>query len=96
MKLEVYDPTGNTQIFQSHAPRLDTLAGKTICELSNGEWGAQRIFPAIREVLQKRFPDAKFVPFTEFPVGTEEIDNETTIDRVVRRGCQAVITGNAG
>ena len=72
------------------------LAGKTICELSNGEWRGQRTFPAIRELLHKRFPDATFVPFDEFPVGTEQIDNETTIDMVVRRGWQAVIVGNAG
>jgi hypothetical protein len=96
MPLEVYNPTGHIQLVQSHAPRLDTLAGKTICELSNGEWGSQRIFPAIREALQKRFPDAKIIPFSEFPVGTEKIDDETTVDRVVRRGCQAVIAGNAG
>ena len=96
VKLEVYIPTGSTQVVQSHATRLTTLAGKTICELSNGEWGAYRIFPAIRELLQKRFPDAKLVPFTEFPVGTEKIDNEATIDTVARRGCDAVIVGNAG
>ncbi len=96
MKLEVYNPTGNTQLIQSHAPRLDTLAGKTICELSNGEWGAQRIFPAIREALQKRFPDLKIIPYTEFPVGTEKIDHETATDMLVSRGCQAVISGNAG
>jgi ABC-type cobalamin transport system ATPase subunit len=96
MTLEVYNPAGNTQLVQSHALRLDTLAGKTICELSNGEWGAQRIFPAIREALQKRFPDLKMIPYTEFPVGTEKIDNETATDRVVSRGCQAVISGNAG
>ena len=96
VKLEVYNPTGSTQVVQSHATRLNTLAGKTICELSNGEWGAQRIFPAIRELLQKRFPDTKLVPFSEFPVGTEKIDNEATIDMVARRGCDAVIVGNAG
>ena len=96
VQLEVYNPAGNTQAVESHAPRLDTLAGKTICELSNGEWGSQRIFPAVRESLQKRFPDAKIIPFTEFPVGTEKIDNEAAIDMVVQRGGQAVITGNAG
>jgi hypothetical protein len=95
MKLEVYNPTGSAELVQLHAPRLDTLAGKTICELWNGSWGGERTFPVVRELLQKRFPGAKFIPFTEFPVGTEHIDNETTIDRVVRRGCQAVITGNA-
>lgn len=95
-QLEVYHPTGETQLVQAHAARLDTLAGKTICELSNGEWGSQRIFPALRESLQQRYPDAKLIPFTEFPFGTEKIDQESTADMVVQRGCQAVITGNAG
>ena len=96
IQLEVYNPAGDTKLVQSHAPRLETLAGKTICELSNGEWASERTFPAIRELLHKRFPDAKVIPFNEFPVGTEKIDDEATIDMVMRRGCQAVIAGNAG
>jgi hypothetical protein len=94
--LNLYNPTGGTEVTQVHAPRLPNLNGKTICELSNGTWGDLRTFPLIRELLQRRFPDAKLIPFTEFPVGSEQIDKESTIDMVIKKGCQAVITGNAG
>ena len=94
--LKVYNPAGAYEITQLHAHRLLDLRGKTICELSNGVWEDLRTFSLIRELLQKRFPDAKFIPFTEFPIGTEQIDKESTVDMVVKKGCHAVITGNAG
>jgi len=94
--LKVYNPTGAFEVTQLHAPRLPDLGGKTICELSNGGWEDHRIFPAIRELLAKQFPDARFIPLDEFPIGTENIDKDSTIDMVVKKGCQAVITGMAG
>ena len=94
--LKVYNPTGAFEVTQLHAPRLPDLRGKTICELSNGGWEDHRIFPAIRELLAKQFPDAKFIPLDKFPIGTENIDKDSTIDLVVKTGCQAVITGMAG
>lgn len=94
--LKVFNPTGAFEVTQLHAPRLPDLRGKTICELSNGGWEDHRILPAIRELLRKRFPDAKFIPLNEFPIGTENIDKDSTIDMVVKKGCQAVITGMAG
>ena len=95
MTMVVNHPAGGLEPTQFHATRLRDLNGKTICELSNGKWEDQRIFAAIRESLQKRFPDAKIIPLTEFPVGSEQIDKESTIDLIVQKGCQAVITGNA-
>jgi hypothetical protein len=47
-------------------------------------------------LLQKRFPDVKIIPYTEFPVGTRGIDDDKIGEIVKGRGCQAVITGNAG
>lgn len=94
--LEVCDPTGPFELTELHAPRLDSLAGKTICELSNGKWEQDRTFALIRELLQKRYPDARIVPYTEFPEGTNEIQDESITDLVRKKGCQAVITGNAG
>ncbi len=64
--LTVYDPTGSIQVTQLNAKRLDTLAGKTICQLSDGMWQDSRTFPVITELLQKQFPTAKIIPFTEF------------------------------
>ena len=49
----------------------------------------------IRRLLKERFPRLNIIPFTEFPTGTEPIDNESTIDRLLEKGCEALITGNA-
>ena len=94
--LEVLDPSGGYEVTALHAPRIDTLAGKTICELSNGSWEDGRTFPAIRDVLQRKYPDLKIIPFKEFPVGSLEIDSEDAVKLVKQKGCQAVIVGNAG
>ena len=93
--LEVYNPTGEIEITEHHAPRLDTLEGKTICELSDSRWEAHRTFPLIRELLQKRFPTAKFIPYTEFP-GGHDIEREETANLLVKRGCDGAIIGNGG
>ncbi len=94
MTLEVYNPTGAIDITRLHAPRLDSLRGKTICELSNRLWEDFRIFPRIRESIKKRSPDVKIVPYTEFPniYGVKEDD---LIERLKEKGCDAVIVGNA-
>ncbi|MBW1801439.1 MAG: hypothetical protein JRJ85_12020 [Deltaproteobacteria bacterium] len=94
MALEVCDPTGAMEITESHAPRLDDLNGKTICELSNRLWEDFRIFPRIRELLQKRFPDANLIPYTEFHnvYGAEE---HVLIERLKEKGVDAAIVGTA-
>lgn len=93
--LDVHNPAGSCEIMQRHAPRLNDLNGKTICELSNGVWDDQRTFPFIRKLLQSRFPGLKIVPFSEFPIGSERIDNDSTIEMLLQMGCDALITGNA-
>ena len=93
--LEVFDPCGIVRETTRHAPRLSELSGKTICELSNGRWEPDRIFPRIRELLQKQFPTAKFIPYTEFPEGSDQIDVDDIGKIVKDKGCQAVIAGNA-
>lgn len=94
--LEVYNPSGALKASEQHAPRLDTLNGKTICELSNGIWEAERMFPLIREELKKRYPDIRIIPYTEFPVGNDQIDSAEVAKLVQAKGGQAVISGNAG
>jgi len=94
--LEVYDPTGVMEISQIHAPRLDSLGSKTICELSNDTWQAHRVLPEIRKLLGEKYPSAKFIPYTEFPMGNPGIDSEKAADLIVKKGCQTVIIGNAG
>jgi hypothetical protein len=45
--------------------------------------------------LQELFPTAKFIPYTEFPMGNEAIDSEKAAGLVARAGAHAVIIGNA-
>ena len=95
-KLTVHSPAGAFEISQPYADRLMDLSGKTICELSNGLWEDARIFGCIRGLLQKRFPDARIIPFTEFPIGTEQIDQESAVDLLLKKGCEAAIVGIGG
>ncbi len=96
MTLEVYNPAGSVETTLLHAPRLDTLAGKTICELSNSLWEHDRIFPVLRETLQKQFPTVKFLPYTEMNLSTLDLHDVEHVSKVVKeKGCQAVITGMA-
>jgi len=96
--LTLYDPTGAIEVSQLFSARLDTLEGKTICEVSNRSWQADRTFALIRELLQKQFPTAKFITYDQFPSGTAAItDEKTKIGELLQAaGCQAAITGNAG
>lgn len=92
--LEVFEPTGTVEIGERHAPRLDSLNGKTICELSNFRWEAGRIFPVIRELLKKRFPDIKIVPCTDLP-DIAKIQPDALTKALKDKGCDAVIVSSA-
>lgn len=98
MKLEVFDPTGSaSEAKNQYAARLPDLNGKTIGEISNGVWAADRIFPALRAAMQRRFPTLKIVPYTEFPSGVDNImDNQELPELVLAKGCDAVIGASAG
>ena len=93
--LKVHDPTGAIEISQLFAPRPVDLQGKTICELWNGLWEGERMFPIIREQLLRQFPTAKIIPYGEFPIGSASIDVDDIGDLIKRKGGQAVILGNA-
>jgi len=95
--LEVYDPTGAFDVTQLHAPRLDTLAGKTICFVGTS-WEGPRTHPLIQELVQEQFPTAKFISYDEFPSGTAELtDEKTGLGEMLKAaGCDAAIVGNAG
>jgi hypothetical protein len=98
MKLEVFTPhgTGLGSSKYSYGRRLEDLNGKTIGEISNRLWEADRMFPRIRELLKQRFPDIKFVSYTEFPSGSDRIvDNEDLAELVLAKGCDAVIGSGA-
>ncbi len=41
--------------------RLDTLEGKTVCGLFGGGFHFEETFPAIAQLLAKKYPTAKFI-----------------------------------
>ncbi len=94
--LSVYDPTGAINVTQLYSKRLDTLAGKTICEIADDNWQDVRTFPVIRELIAKQFPTAKVIPFDKFTHGTKNIQYPGIVDEIKKMGCDAVILGNAG
>jgi hypothetical protein len=99
VKLEVYDPTGSIQVTQTFAPRLASLQGKTICEVSNGLWEVDRMFPAITDALKKQFPTVNIIDHTKLPSFTAAwsvADLKNMANTVKAAGCQATIVGNAG
>ena len=70
--------------------------------LEGGGFRAPETFPVIREMLQKRFPEVKIVPYSEFPAGSRQVPYPFWIptdeigEVLKEKGCDAVILGNAG
>ena len=103
-ELEVFSPIGAEVVTKSaSAPRLDTLAGKTIGETWNDDFKGDVMFPVYRELLKARFPGVRFVPYTEFPAspwkGSPEHQRDVArqIAKLAReKGCDALISGNGG
>ncbi len=95
---EVVSPLGKpANMGRSLAPRLDTLAGKTIGELWNGMFYGDVMFPIIREALSKKYPGVKFVPYSTFGSthsATEARDIAALPEKLAHHGCDAVISGN--
>ena len=100
----VISPSGSETVKKlATAPRLDTLDGKTICEVWNEDFKGDIMFPVYRELLQERFKDVKIVPYTDFPVavlkGTPSYQREV-LEQIIayakEQGCDALITGNGG
>ena len=100
---EVVSPVSKATVENKEAgqltSRLDTLNGKTICEAYNDMFRGERTFPRMRELLQKRYPDAKFVPYSELPyLGVVKIEEaiKALPDALREKDCDALIAGNGG
>jgi hypothetical protein len=102
--MEVISPLGGETVDgRAGAPRLETLNGKTIGEMWNGDFQGDFTFPVIRELLRERYQDVRVVPYSEFPYTTirgtpshqREIDARM-IALAKEKGCDAVIAGNGG
>ena len=75
---------------------VSDLGGKTVCELWDGMFRGDEMFPLIREQLGKRYPDIKFVDYTVF--GDTHGPNERGViaalpDLLREHRCDVVISG---
>lgn len=95
VNLEFHDPSGTLEVTQSFAPRLDTLAGKRIGFVSNEQWQAYRMLPALKSMLEADFPGIEVLPIDTFPQGNLLISTEETAALVKKSRVDAVIVGNA-
>lgn len=100
--LEVVSPEG-LQAVERRGParRLDTLHGKTVCEIWNGVFKGDVTFPIIRAQLEAHFPGVRIVPYTEFPhaPGSDNPARQRALAEeiatlVKQKGGDAVISGN--
>lgn len=78
------------------AQRLDTLEGKTVCELWDWVFRGDEIFPMIEKELAKRYPGIKFVNYEA--LGNMHGGGETKViadlpDKLRQYKCDAVISG---
>jgi hypothetical protein len=94
-RLEFYDPSGALEVTQPHAPRLATLEGKRIGFVSNEQWQAYRMLPALKALLEKDFKGIEVLPIDAFPQGNALIGNEDTAAQVKKSGVDAIVVGNA-
>lgn len=104
-KYEVVSPLGEPVVKERRMGRyLDTLNGKTVCEIWNEEFRGQITLSLVREALQKQYPGVNIIPYTEFPGSTinrqttEEMTKTLEAMRValLEKGCDAVITAEGG
>ncbi len=93
--LEVFDPSGATEITKLHASRLDDLEGKTLALLSDDMWQSHRMLPLLRGLLEQRYRGLTVIAETEFPMGSRAIDDERVADLMVQKGIDGAIIGNA-
>ncbi|MBI2857804.1 MAG: hypothetical protein HYX90_01895 [Chloroflexi bacterium] len=95
--VEVVWPSGRRHERQSQpAPRLDTLANRTICGLYNGAFQFEETWPLVKQLLAARYPGVRFVDWPEFGIfyGKHEASLlEALPARLKEYHCDAVITG---
>ena len=100
---EVVSPLGKSALTpQTLAPGLDTIEGKTICELWNRDFHGDVMFPKVRALLQKRFRDVKIITYDEVvtpefcTMGQTSEDAEALKslgETLLKKGCNGVISG---
>jgi len=78
------------------APRLDSLANKTVCMVSNNSFKVNVTHPAIEKALKEKYPGIKIVPYSEMPRAYSRASWDAMPGEFRRKGCDAVISGNGG
>ena len=81
---------------KSLAPRLDTLAGKTVAQVWDQVFRCDEVFAALEEGLKARYPGVKFVSWREFgnTHGGEEREVVASLPRKFKElGVDAVVSG---
>ena len=96
-KLEVFCPVGEPGAKPvPSASRVQDLNGKIICQVSNGQFQAGTVLSAVGDLIKNRFPSAKVVPWTEFPIidtkGDVEKRLKETREALQQNGADVVIT----
>ncbi|MBR3258537.1 MAG: hypothetical protein IKF96_06055 [Eggerthellaceae bacterium] len=96
--IKLYDPTGNVAITQTHAPRLDTIEGKTIGLVVNDVWESDRIAAKLAELFAAKYPSVTIIGPENFTRGSEYItvDNNGIYEQATALGVDGIIVMAAG
>jgi len=90
------------------APRLDTLAGRTVCMVWNHAFQADVTLPAIEEALKQKYPGVKVIPYTEVdaavrraaggedPAGDPAAEGAALRAVLKEKRVDAMVSGNGG
>ena len=95
VKLEFHDPSGTLDASKPYAPRLESLNGKKIGMLSNGQWQAYRMLPMLKTMLEADFEGIEVLSEDSYPQGNTMIGTAEVVQQVIDSGVDAVIVGNA-
>ncbi|MFC1862081.1 hypothetical protein ACFLX6_02195 [Chloroflexota bacterium] len=96
-KVEVVWPLGKfVKSLQPLVSRLDTLDGKTICGLYNGDFYFDKTWQLIQQLLMRKYAGIKFVGWEEFSIVSDKeqvVVLKALPDKLKKYNCDAVISG---
>ena len=101
-RIKVLSPIGKSvEKERAKASRLDTLEGKTVCEIWNGMFKGDVVFGIVDKMLKERYPGVKIITYSNFPetnfnAMAQERQGQTleaVREELVKNRCDALITG---
>lgn len=103
-KMGVISPEGlSPSVTGNISQHIDTLDGKTICEVYNNHFKGELMFHTYRRLFKEKFGGVKIIPYDEFPivyVGGDPASQKKIAKEIAAtardKGCDALITGNGG